>query len=493
MGQGQIRKGFFFYFGLFVLLLISVFLVCLVIMMFNPGKTVLWMKYFTDNNVYKYETTTDGSETPIDFSSLSGINIKCNSYAKVTLKRNKDANMPLDIVYIVSKAKGFGTHKSDVNFVYNIRKEGSVLHIEVDEPDGFLFFSRNIEIVLNAHTNRSYNFSNIALNVETGSGNIEIGREYAGSQEVALKSLKAKTASGDIIFGQTFNSSALTSCELTTSGGDIKGYREITYLDGTTKKGQGIALNCDANIDIGNGWLGMDAISMGSRTLNIKSKKGTVDVDCIVAGETSVQCHEGNYYVDSVRGNLSFDPAEDTLASPNIVAGFISGNFDVSSVGGTPDVTVKEIGGKFSLVADKGKVLVKNAKGEVEIDGEGTLSADITFGENYSRQARIKNNAGELNVKFLGGILGSGNIIVQTNKSVVNVKVTIAAGFVATAKKSDGSMLADDKININVGLNKGQSKNPLDVVGTVGGKGTINITTNAKVNYELVEKSTLVA
>ena len=71
MGQGQIRKGFFFYFGLFVLLLISVFLVCLVIMMFNPGKTVLWMKYFTDNNVYKYETTTDGSETPIDFSSLS--------------------------------------------------------------------------------------------------------------------------------------------------------------------------------------------------------------------------------------------------------------------------------------------------------------------------------------------------------------------------------------------------------------------------------------
>ena len=43
MGQGQIKKGFFFYFGLFVLALVAVFMVCLVIMMFNPGKTVLWM------------------------------------------------------------------------------------------------------------------------------------------------------------------------------------------------------------------------------------------------------------------------------------------------------------------------------------------------------------------------------------------------------------------------------------------------------------------
>lgn len=493
MGQGQIRKGFFFYFGLFVLLLISVFLVCLVIMMFNPGKTVLWMKYFTDNHIYEYTKTTDGTETTIDFSSLSGINIKCNAYAGVTVKRNKDSNMPLDTVYIVSKAKGFATQKSDVNFVYNIRKEGSVLHIEVDEPDGFLFFSKNIEVVLNANTNRNYDFSNIALNVETGSGKIEIGKEYPGAKDIKLKSLKAKTSSGTILFGETFDTSSLSSCELATTGGNIKALKEISYVDGTQKTGQGLKLGCDASIDIGNGWLGMGVLTVGSRDLSIKSKKGTVDIDCIIASDTSVQCHEGNYYVDSVYGNLSFDPAEDTLASPNIVAGYISGDFDVSSIGGTPDVSVKEIDGKFALVADKGKVLVKNAKGEVEIDGEGSLSVDITFGENYSRQARIINNSGDLNIKFLGGISSSGNIQVVTNKSVVNVKVTIAAGFVSEAKKTDGTALSDDKININVGLNKGQSKNPLDVTGTVSGKGTIKIVTNAKVNYELVEKATLTA
>ena len=104
MAQGQIRKGFFFYFGLFVLALIAVFLICLVIMMFNPGSTVLWMQYFTSNSTVAITETTDGTAMPIKLETISSIDIEC-SYANVVVQRNNTYDD--DAIYVVNKAKGF--------------------------------------------------------------------------------------------------------------------------------------------------------------------------------------------------------------------------------------------------------------------------------------------------------------------------------------------------------------------------------------------------
>ena len=95
MPQGQIRKGFFFYFGLLVLLLIAVFMVCLVVLMFNPGKTVLWMQYFTgEDNIY-VDKTTDENKTAIDWTNVSKLEINC-TYANVTVEKNHNKNYKKD-------------------------------------------------------------------------------------------------------------------------------------------------------------------------------------------------------------------------------------------------------------------------------------------------------------------------------------------------------------------------------------------------------------
>lgn len=88
MAQGGIRKGFFFYFGLFVLLLIAIFLIILVVLLFNPGKTILWMQYFTGDGTHQITKTTD-TETDIDFNNLTRIEIDC-SMADVTIQRHEN-------------------------------------------------------------------------------------------------------------------------------------------------------------------------------------------------------------------------------------------------------------------------------------------------------------------------------------------------------------------------------------------------------------------
>ena len=94
MPQGKIKKGFFFYFGLFVLLLIAIFLIILVILMFNPGKTILWFKYFTSSpEPYVITQTTEEDESlrkDIDLSSGSSIEtIEIEAtYADVLIQKN---------------------------------------------------------------------------------------------------------------------------------------------------------------------------------------------------------------------------------------------------------------------------------------------------------------------------------------------------------------------------------------------------------------------
>lgn len=495
MAQGQIRKGFFFYFGLFVLLLISVFMICLVVMIFNPGKTVLWMKYFTGSETYFVEETNEGDAETIDLTKLSEVNIKC-SYANVFVKRYRDNNLRQDGLYIINHAKGFAGADADVNFKYKVYKDGSVLNIELDEPDGFLFFSKKIEVLLLSNTidddDNAYTFKNLSINVETGDGNVEIGGIDAGSEgnDIQLKGIEVVTDNGNITLGEMLKTDKFEYCKLSTSSGSIRAKREV--VDGQT----GLKLNCAAEIDIGSGSVGIDMVDVGANELNITSKTGSVDIGSIVAAKTKVVCHEGNYRFQKIKGDLTFDYSENTLKSPNIVVDYIEGNFDISSVGGTPDVTIGEITGRARIVADKGKAVIKKARGEVLVDGEKNFAIDVAFAEGYGATATLINNSENIVLKFLGGF--SGDVRAETNKGSVVVKVTKAAGFKSDAFKNSGDKterLADGQISINVGLNAGDEKNPLTVVGdgSYAGSGKLAIYTNSKIDYQLVDRASMLS
>lgn len=491
MPQGHIRKGFFFYFGLFVLLLIAIFMICLVVMMFNPGKSVLWMQYFTSSDSQRISKTTDAMQE-LDLNNVTDIEINC-SYASVIVEKNNEYT--LDGLYIVNNAKGFAVSSNATPFDYQVYYEGSTLKVDVTEPTGFMYLSKDIKIILHAAENSSLDFSNLNLTVNTTGGDINIGgTEAKAAKEIKLNSLNASTSSAYIIFTEMFDSSTLTDLKLNTESGKMYSTNEVSVGNQTFK---GLVANCDTSLTTNNGSIAFDVINVGNKKLSITCKKGNVAADYIYAQDVEVSCVQGNYKFGSVYGNLDYTNSEDSILAPNIIADYISGNFTISGRDGfkgsaEPDVEINKIDGGISTLVDKGSVIVGEANGAIGVMSENNLKVDITVGENNNATKRIVNANGDVTLAFLG-IVGN-TVNVETDKGDVVINITSVANFTSTAWLNDlegTTKLSDDKISVSHGLIEGETKNPLNVRGTSSVSGTMTIKTNASVSYNLVLKDSL--
>ena len=225
MAQEGIKKGFFFYFGLFVLFLIAVFLIICVIMIFNPGKTILWMQYFTSSSAENVTKTTDTGEA-INFDTISRIEVDC-SYADVQVKI--DGDIGESCVRIENNAKGFATAEQARPFSYSVVNENGTLKIAVTEPVGFIYFSNDISITINIDSNYfngeffpKYSFDNMAFNIKTTDGNITFGSVGFESQPFAPASITAKTTGGSIYLSENMKFNNLSQISLETDNGDIR-------------------------------------------------------------------------------------------------------------------------------------------------------------------------------------------------------------------------------------------------------------------------------
>lgn len=491
MAQGQIKKGFFFYFGLFVMLLIAVFMVCLVIMMFNPGKTVLWMKYFTGNEKICIIKTTDESKTPINWGNVTNLEINC-TYANVYVQRNCEYNK--DGIYIVNQAKGFAIAANESKFSYDIHYEGSVLKVNVTAPEGFLYFSKKIDIILHATTETSTNFSNLNLTIETTDGSVSVGgNELNEGEKVKLSSLSVATETGNVYINTKFDTSALKSMTLKTKEGDLKSYQTVSA---NGKTGKGFSANCDVVLETNKGLISYNVINLGStNTLEIVCKKGNVTVDTITASTVDVRCVQGNYRFGNIYGNLSFENSEDIMIAPNIVVGYVSGNFDLSTnstnVSAEPDVDITKVGGTVFILADNGTIDILEAQGYVDIRGEKGLSVNIKISEENTSIKKIALNSGTLKIGYLGLVAQD---TLETNKGKIIINFTSLPSFRSTANLlSDGTTKLDDsKITISHGLVTGGTKNPLVVTGSsTENFGEIAIKTNASLSYNLLDKESI--
>lgn len=492
MGQGQIRKGFFFYFGLFVLALVAVFLVCLVVMMFNPGKTVLWMQYFTGNDTILVTKTTD-TEEDIDMNALTSVEVNC-TYADVTLQKNRDYKQTG--IYIINNSKGFTTASDAIQFDYNVYFEGSVLKIDVAEPTGFIYFSKDIQVVISAYTEDTNNFSDMKLKVTTTSGDVNIGGNFTKDPVwVGLAGITVETESGDIGFTNLFSTTNLAELSLTTVSGDIYSGKEVIY--GASKKGTGLDVDCDVNISTEKGTVEFDALILDGKEFSILCKTGNIKIGHIAANDVKVRCTQGFYQFGNVYANLDFTNSEDSIIAPQIVADYIDGNFTLSAEDGSeanaePTITISEVKGTSTIVAEKGTLNLKKAHSDVSILSGDKLELNVTIANDITTDKiiMITNQKGDINIGFLGAVLG--NVKLTTETGNVNVKVTSEATFNATAytyaSGDNKQLLANEKITVNgqFELVGDRTVNPIEVKGISTGTGAMEITTNNKVSYELV-------
>jgi len=482
MAQGTVRKGFFFYFGLFVLMLVAGFLICLVVMMFSPGTTVLWMQYFTDNKTTHVTSLTGGGT--IDYSSVTEITINCN-YADVVVQSNKEY-VDGDGIYIVNRAKGFTLAKNAVKFSYRVSQNGSHLTIDMTEPKGFLYFSKDIEIIINDYTESvKLNLNNLSLHVNAeGDSNITLGgTTNHEEQNIAPRELDLHTAKGAIYWLERCKTTNLNSVKLSTDSGKI-------YI-----KDESLAVNQDVTLQTKSGKISLGALNVGAHEIYLKNTKGSVSAKNLTATKVSVDSVHGNFVIESVNGKFTFEGCEEKIIQPILNITNMNGDFDLS-VDNTqsdvaPEVIIGKITGKLNVIARKGKVVVKEAAGAVnvesEYEGKAKLYSDITIGVTNSNLIHVAQEAGNLKMNFKGSV---NNVNLKTTTGKITLNFTTAARFTARARKASNTEenVADKNITISIDRNKldyGTDKANL-TIGT-SPTGTANIYTNSTITYNLVE------
>ncbi len=515
---GKIKKGFFFYFGMFMLLLITIFLVCLVIMIFNPNKTVLWMQYFTGNETYKITKTSGDNSENINWNSITDIKIVAPSFAKVTVNRNNDIDYADSGIYIRNYAKGFRGATGAVQFNYNVSCSGTSLTLKLDEPNGFLFFSKDLEVIIHSSSLKETEatFYDVNLIIQGGDGDVDIGGGgLKSAKDVKLASLYVKTNRGNISLTENFDSSNLknnisleglgveTPLYLQTKSGNMYSYRTIEY----TYKGQkieksGIKLNSNCNnarFETENGKLYFDAIvAEDNKNVNIVCQNGVVVNKYIKANTLNVNCSHGNYNFEVIDGNVDFSKSEDNIISPNVIISYITGSFVLTTdIGnqGEPDVEIGEICGNVNVLADRGHITIHKANSGVIINSRNDLKINVNIAKENTSQINLRNHNAETILSFMGTANNTTEITSVSAKIIINV--TSSADFTATSynlkegleivDENEDKKIEPERISINnfSGVTN-EMKNPF-----VRGKGTgkILIGTSSTVEFNLVQES----
>ena len=507
MAQEGIKKGFFFYFGLFVLFLIAVFLIICVIMIFNPGKTILWMQYFTSSSAKNVTETTDTGEA-INFDTISRIEVDC-SYADVQVKI--DGDIGESCIRIENNAKGFATAEQARPFSYSVVNENGTLKIAVTEPVGFIYFSNDISITINIDSNYfngeffpKYSFDNMAFNIKTTDGNITFGSVGFESQPFAPASITAKTTGGSIYLSENMKFNNLSQISLETDNGDIR-----TQGNNLGEDLSGIEVtDADVNLTTKTGDISLDLVKINtSGTLKIANDNGNVTISKLDVPNKNItetnqgdkesygiqmDSYEGNYYIDTIIGDLSFSPSEDILGSPNIRIGTITGDMLVSSsIDANPDVTIETMNGNIYSFGTNGNYIINNMKGNAVIDIESG-SVDIKFVEQTNNGTDvITSTNGAITIGFKGPI--DHEMTVTSDSANINFNFLNNVDFVANAYVNDGAndqsneMVNDDKITVNIGNYHGD-KNPVLVDNSeTSHTADIIVYTNANIAYTVVD------
>ncbi len=405
MAQEKIKKGFFFYFGFFLLILIAAVLVIFVVMLFMPGKSILWLEYFSNSETTYIETTTpqeEGEEgVPINFDTPNFSSVEVNAgYSQVCIQKNfdyKDSG-----IYIVNEAKGFVASKKARDFEYNVTIENGVLKISVTEQPAFLYFSKYVKIVLQISNTEVNTFENMDVTISNNGGLVDIGGvEVRGkSLPVKIKNLTVVNKTGDIKISSN-GDSEYENLSLSTQKGDI----DIIPASITAQK---------MEFELGSGKLN---VSVLDGPVYLTSDRGTINITSI---KNKLVGNLKNAYVTigTVTNGVDFSNSEfsssvvkinnieqDGINAPNAK----DTDFEIGKVGGfvyietsTGDVIIDGTIAPHSQIktgtGDITATLTKDASDVLLDTTKGTINVVVPKVANLKTMAKISNREGKTNI-----------------------------------------------------------------------------------------------
>lgn len=342
MAKDNVKKGFLFYFCLFLLIIVAALLIMFVVMLFMPGTSIIGLEYFTNNSVYHVTSTTDESAQTIDFANPSFSAVEINAgYSEVSIQNNNLYEQ--SGVYIVNNSKGFVASAQAVDYAVSVTIEGGVLKIDVTEQNAFLYFSKDVKIILHIANNADLQpFENKKITINTTEGGVKVGGdELTGNcHQVNIGSLNATTQSGDIRFSSLADES-YEAVALTTDSGDITLSKNVTANN--------------LQVQTGSGSITAQTLASQNQMI-LNSTSGRVTVQT-VSGSVSSKFRDAYVTVGNVTGDWTFDSSDSGFRSSIIMVNSVGGNFTATN-GQDTRFEIGDIGGVANITTGSGSVSV---------------------------------------------------------------------------------------------------------------------------------------
>ena len=408
MAGGKVKKGFFFYLLIFFILIAAFVGVCVVIMLFNPGKNVLGFQYFNNGATHEIVTTTDESETALKLGETSYESIEIDAGpAQVVIENNQ--NYDKHSIVIVNNSKGFVLSDQSQLFEYSVTIEGDILtgkklKIDLISSEGFLNFSKDIQVrvhfadvSIEGQQKVFESFENTAVKIKTTSGNVLIGgnKNPGYSADISPKSIDVETDSGNITIS-SHAKNTYDNISLSTKSGTIN-LLEQTNL---------IAEKGDVKLNIGNGKLKAKAIN---DNVQILADDATIEVEDI-SGNVDISCRTSIIDINNITGNLNFAEGSEVMNASKVYIDKVGGFVNVLQARDS-DIYITEIGGSVNIHTTSGYVRLgseeKLLKGTIFVE---TLNGQIDtfFGESNNARFLVSEN-GKINAYFGDAVVGNRN------------------------------------------------------------------------------------
>lgn len=450
--KGSVNKGFFSYLLLFLGLILGVVLICLTIMLFSPGTSILGWIYVRDNVEYKIQTFNGVDVTSATLIDLNGNEIEFEQDSEnplyfdfeglktITIK-SADASINVihgdfDQIIVNNKIKGF-MKKADrvemaISKIYNLKESSLTIIVQDKNPKFTLNNNKNINLYF-----KDYSYGNLNLNFQvSGKGGVDVGSKPFSSdpiRENIFNSLSVTTNSGNVLISN--NDKFVDSASIKTNSGDIECKGNLAWI-----AGEPIGLKFFKTLSFETQTGKIKAGDLSAATLiSFSAKQSYVNVGNLKSDEIKCHVESGDFRTGNIEGNLI--DRDDIVRNTNFVIGNVSGDVTI------PHATKSgfragEISGTALISTQSGAISIKKLKSRGEITTTSG-SIEVLIGENNLGEIKLTTENGTVDAKFQS-VLGINSI--TTIKGKINVLYKEGLEFKLTAKTSKTISLKNENL-----------------------------------------------
>lgn len=417
MAKGdKVRKGFFFYVMMLLLFIIAIFFILVVVMVFNPGMSILGLKYFSTATTKTVDTYSI-LDTPFNFDFTERVDIYVSG-DNINFEMECDQTIENPTILIENYQTGFAKSEQSTNFDCNIKYElgifsASRLYINVTNPEGFLYFNSNcyVKILIPkdpATSTAKFNSEN-SVNVSCGTGSINLGTITEEQIRLDINNLNLSTTSGTIRFGKNLDNS-YNSIIINNESGSVISYQDEMYFANNSVlslSGNGqfefnkLIPNANASFSIQNN---IERGSLKANEINANMSLKTI------SGNFEIKTYTGNLesnsLVNETNGmNLTIDKASGAISLPfannsNIkIADAENCNLFINSNNAT--IQIDKLGATSWVEAESGSIDVSlsSSSKNVNVISE-TATINATGVSNMNAVINLTSITGKINFNY---------------------------------------------------------------------------------------------